>query len=630
MKIKLTLFVFIVLVFNAALVNANGFSSVMDGDWADGATWGNNSPGVVNVDFPGAGDDASISDNTVTVSVPMACNSITVSGGGGSYGQLILNADATVATDIYYQNDGTEVLFPPFIPCAFYNSGTLVMGGKLNIYAFSSTNDGSITCGSLDVSSVGCCGVGNASLTNNNQIITSSITGNSSGSYINGGGGTLYFNGPSISISSFNASAGGNTVDYNGTAQTIKATLYYNLTIDGGDTKLLENNLTVSNTLTFTDGMLNMNARTLTLGTSAAAPGSLSHSGTAASGWMYGGNFTRFFSAATIPDGDVAGLFPVGTSDGNFRPFYISCPVSAPASGGGITMHYTEANSATVVSFPDGASVVVKRHDAHWDVTTGGGFAGGTYNLNGQGTGFGTIVSVNDLRLTLVGSVVGTAGVNGGTVADPQVQRTGLTLANLTHSFYIASVVPGSSLPIELISFSAKLNESKTIDLDWTTASETNSNYFSIDRTKDGVHFETILTSIPAAGNSSTQLDYHAIDQHPLDGVSYYRLKETDLDGNYACSQLVAINLQGIEIISVYPNPASGAFRYTIGSSEDTEVSVNVIDMAGRKVISQHLPITKGANNLSIDVKSYSKGIYLLQVNTSNGLYWTQKQFMVN
>ena len=64
-------------------------------------------------------------------------------------------------------------------------------------------------------------------------------------------------------------------------------------------------------------------------------------------------------------------------------------------------------------------------------------------SLQIQGTGFGQIGSVADLRITLVNSVVGTAGVNGGTNADPQVNRTGLTRGNLNNTFYIGSVNPG-------------------------------------------------------------------------------------------------------------------------------------------------------------------------------------------
>ncbi len=85
------------------------------------------------------------------------------------------------------------------------------------------------------------------------------------------------------------------------------------------------------------------------------------------------------------------------------------------------------------------------------------------YNLDAQGTGFGLIGAVSDLRLTLINSGIGTPGVNGGTTLNPQVNRTGLSLANLSNSFYIGSINSVSSpLPITLISFTAVLDKQRS------------------------------------------------------------------------------------------------------------------------------------------------------------------------
>ncbi len=233
--------------------------------------------------------------------------------------------------------------------------------------------------------------------------------------------------------------------------QTIRgtnSTEFYNLTVNNTYATSPQIYLLVDpiakNTLTMTQGNIILAGRTLTLGTAAATPGTLSHGGTSADGWMYAGNFIRYFDAATIANGAVAGLFPMGNTGTDFRPFYVSCPSTAPTTGGTITVSHSNATSVSTVSFADDVTVV-RRHNSFWTSAPGGGLAGGTYNLRAEGTEIGTIGDVADLRLTLAGGVVGSPGVNAGTTINPQVNRTGLTLANLSNDFYISSVDATSS-----------------------------------------------------------------------------------------------------------------------------------------------------------------------------------------
>ena len=108
---------------------------------------------------------------------------------------------------------------------------------------------------------------------------------------------------------------------------------------------------------------------------------------------------------------------------------------------------------------------------------------------------------------------------------------------------------PETPLPVELISFTASLEGSNAI-LNWITASEINSDYFEIERSLDGINFESI-SMIDGAGNSNHQLSYSDIDYNvDLLGVSvfYYRLKQTDFDGSYSYSQIVPLVLSLIHI----------------------------------------------------------------------------------
>ncbi|MBL0063778.1 MAG: hypothetical protein IPP38_01905 [Bacteroidetes bacterium] len=105
---------------------------------------------------------------------------------------------------------------------------------------------------------------------------------------------------------------------------------------------------------------------------------------------------------------------------------------------------------------------------------------------------------------------------------------------NNFHTFFALGNPPGGGnpLPIELATFSATL-VNKQVDVKWTTQAEINNHYFTIERSADNVTFSE-LGRVDGAGNTTTTQNYSFTDFHPLTGVSYYRLKQTDYDGKCA------------------------------------------------------------------------------------------------
>ena len=94
----------------------------------------------------------------------------------------------------------------------------------------------------------------------------------------------------------------------------------------------------------------------------------------------------------------------------------------------------------------------------------------------------------------------------------------------------------GNPLPIELVEFEARPNGDQ-VDLTWVTASEINSDYFLIEKTQDGTNF-TEVAKVEAANFSNNTLNYSSVDLNPYEGLSYYRLKEVDNDGQFEYSEL--------------------------------------------------------------------------------------------
>ena len=173
----------------------------------------------------------------------------------------------------------------------------------------------------------------------------------------------------------------------------------------------------------------------------------------------------------------------------------------------------------------------------------------------------------------------------------------------------------GTSLPITLLSFTAQAQNNNTVLLQWITETEINNKGFTVQRSADGVTWTdiTFINSLAANGNSSVHLNYRYIDQTPLSGYNYYRLRQEDLDGtiNYSDIQEVKLDIVGAQI---YPNPASSVL-YVQLSNTAANITYNLISASGSIV--QRGILRNGKNTLSVN--NLASGVYFLQV-ISNGM----------
>jgi hypothetical protein len=177
-----------------------------------------------------------------------------------------------------------------------------------------------------------------------------------------------------------------------------------------------------------------------------------------------------------------------------------------------------------------------------------------------------------------------------------------------------------SPLPIELTSFETKLNDNK-VDIIWTTATEKNNSYFTIEKTKNGVDFE-VVTTVKGAGTSSSTKAYGFTDPNPYSGVSYYRLKQTDFNNTSSYSALSAIEYNTSTLnINIYPNPTDGVIYIVPKDAQITQLMLSIYDAAGKSVFSK-LITAKGKESISLDLKDQlSTGTYLLKLSAGNKIF---------
>ena len=150
----------------------------------------------------------------------------------------------------------------------------------------------------------------------------------------------------------------------------------------------------------------------------------------------------------------------------------------------------------------------------------------------------------------------------------------------------------------------------------WATASEKNSRDFTVERSRDGQSFEAV-GSVTAAGSSSSASVYALRDKQPLAGRSYYRLRQTDLDGTVAYSPPALV--AGIELGTpvVVPNPGTGDFALLLPETLTLTGPVVVRNVLGAEVA--RLPATTAGQALRFDLRGQAAGVYLVQLETSAG-----------
>ncbi len=177
-----------------------------------------------------------------------------------------------------------------------------------------------------------------------------------------------------------------------------------------------------------------------------------------------------------------------------------------------------------------------------------------------------------------------------------------------------------STLPISLIEFNGRTQESTNL-LWWQTAAEVNNAYFTLQRSSDGVNFSPI-TTLAGAGNSSTVRYYEFTDEKPLSGANYYRLHQTDFDGQ---SQIVGTILltrhaaNSTAPITVLPTVTKNDVTVLFNNTASANARLQLFDTAGRLIAAKSLQ--PGTQTVSFELRDYPAGLYLLRYQSEREIY---------
>ncbi len=170
-----------------------------------------------------------------------------------------------------------------------------------------------------------------------------------------------------------------------------------------------------------------------------------------------------------------------------------------------------------------------------------------------------------------------------------------------------------SVLPIELISFKASINEQNLVQLNWQTASESNNDYFEIEKRTNDQDW-TVLSKIQGAGNAIQMNTYQMVDESFISELTYFRLSQTDFDGRREYFNIVSVQPEWRNgVIICFPNPTRGEIH--LNGNKIDEAKIQIMDNSGRDVTAQSTIVLKDKKSVLIQSNTIFPGIYLLKVN---------------
>ncbi|GEM_PF-5456315 len=168
-------------------------------------------------------------------------------------------------------------------------------------------------------------------------------------------------------------------------------------------------------------------------------------------------------------------------------------------------------------------------------------------------------------------------------------------------------------LPVELISFTGIVEGSSSL-LEWQTLSESNNDYFTLERSSDGLAFERLET-IAGQGNSVALTDYTFRDVSPERGINYYRLSQTDFDGSTKVVGNVAINHANYySELRVVPNPIKNNSYVQFNSAFSGEGTLEISTPGGLFVSRNRHSLAVGKNMIPLESAELAPGLYIVRL----------------
>ncbi len=425
-------------------------------------------------------------------------------------------------------------------------------------------------------------------------------------------------------------------VTFDGTAdQTINTAggeTFYNWTINKASGKvIMDTDVDLTNVLTLTAGACDLNSNTLTLNLQNTAA-ILRTAGYVISDQTDNSSKLVRNIGSTMD----TFLYPFGKSDGVYIPFSL---VATSGDLGYVTLS-TYATGSNNLPWPTAPDVVANLNsvinalpdnrdntiDRFWQIDKSG--PSGTANLNFSYSQTEVSGNVSASENLLEAQRYNTS-------TNKWEQAIAAQTANATNNTVqvlgVSSFSPWSlaissaPLPITLVEFNAILRDNET-ELTWATSAQINNDFFTLEKSTDAKTFVPFAT-IAGAGTNNSLLSYYERDYEVADGITYYRLKQTDFNGDYTYSNIVPVN-KTVELMAfnVFPNPAKwDNLHVKIEGELKEDILIIIRNIQGKECYSKLLPAEEGLNEYVLKPPyELAPGPYIIIGSSSNKLFNTK------
>lgn len=401
-----------------------------------------------------------------------------------------------------------------------------------------------------------------------------------------------------------------------------------------GSTSFLGNypqSISATTTPTFNRLLMNKPSSSLTLNT----PINIGKEATFVTGIMYsttvnditfvdnaiasGASTISYVDGTITKIGDDFFSFPTG-NDGNYRPISISSPSSSSAK---FRCKYFKSDPGILYdrSLKDLTLDSISNCE-YWLLDRVFGTDSVSVSLSWSNTGTCVITALNELSIARWDGAMWKDHGDGGKTGNLGA-GTITTFGVVTSFSPFTFAITNTPLPIKLLNFTATLIDNNSVKLDWQTASEINNDYFTVERSTNASAWEE-LSIVNGAGNSSALIKYQTIDRNPFSNNSYYRLKQTDFDGQFEYSQIRSVDIENniASSIKIFPNPTKDQITIIANSLESEQIKIyNVLeqDVTGITEI-----ISDKESILVIDLSSLTTGMYYIKSQTTANKVYKQ------
>ncbi len=489
------------------------------------------------------------------------------------------------------------------------------------------------------------CLAGNAQGIRNNGaniVVTSGawiyIDGDANGGFLNENGGLIDIDGNIVVEGNWTNNAansvftnrdndgwvrfkGTGTETIGGTADTRFEYVEFNNSA-GGTPISLSRNMIVEGICRFTDGVVVTGSNYLII-ESTTGSDVVGYSNAS----FVNGNLRRYI-------GDNTDTYPFPVGDGlTTSDYFLAELINGNLNG--VSFNYIDAKFGPLANHNDGDIVAVEETTPYTSVSADGVWfldpdvapTAGNYDLKLYTA---NITSISDNQFAVLSRPTASVtaadwvcapcgfgdpgvNINGGTgrmVADGYALRLGMS------TFSQKGVgKTGAPLPIKLLTFDAECFGDYTV-VSWVTSSEINNDYFTIEKSTNGIDFEEI-TTVQGAGTSNANIEYSIIDEMAMPGQSYYRLKQTDFDNAFEYFGPISVVCAEIENLkfTLYPNPATNQITLALSKSITGDGSIRIFDLSGRLVYSNYY--SGLFNRFTINISNLAPGIYYTKLQTS-------------